>query len=150
MLAKLLELRPLHAVRSSFDLDDTEGVLLVDASNAFNSLNRAVALHNIHQLCLSFASILINTYRSAVVLYTSGDILFSEEGTTQGDPLPMPMYSLATLPSSDRLPNTVTQCGMLMICVLVDVLSSCVIGGTASTRLVQGLDTMLMQARPGW
>ena len=36
-----------HAVRSSFDLDDTEGVLLVDVSNAFNSLNHAVALQNI-------------------------------------------------------------------------------------------------------
>ena len=72
-----------HAVRSSFDLDDTEGILLVDASNTFNSLNRAVALHNIRQLCPSFAPILINTYRSAAVLYTGDDILFSEEGTTQ-------------------------------------------------------------------
>ena len=42
-----------HAVRSSFDLDDTEGVLLVDASNAFNSLNRAVTLQNIPQMCPS-------------------------------------------------------------------------------------------------
>ena len=98
-----------HAVRSSFDLDDTEGVLLVDASNAFNSLNCAVALQNICQLCPSFTPILINTYRSAAALYIGGDILFSEEGTTQGDPLAMPMYALATLPLSDRLPNTVTQ-----------------------------------------
>ena len=74
-----------HAVRSSFDLDDTEGVLLVDVSNAFDSL-------------------------SAATLYTSGDILFfSEEGTTRGDPLAMPMCALATLPLSDQLPNTVTQ-----------------------------------------
>ena len=72
-----------HAVRSSYDLDDTEGDLLVDASNAFNSLNPAVALQNIRQLCPSFAPILINTYRSAAALYTDGDILFSEEGTTQ-------------------------------------------------------------------
>ena len=48
-------------MRSSFDLDDTEGVLLVDASNAFNSLNRAVALQNVRQLFPSFAPILINT-----------------------------------------------------------------------------------------
>ena len=42
------------------------------------------------------------------------------------------------------------RCSMLMMCVPVDLLSSCMIGGTASTRLVQGLGTMLMQARPGW
>ena len=98
-----------HAVRSSFDLDDTEGVLLVDASNAFNSLNHAVALHNICQLCPSFAPILINTYRSAAALYTGGDILFSKEGTTQGDPLAMPMYALVTLALRKWLPNAVTQ-----------------------------------------
>ena len=77
----------IHAVRSSFDLDDTEGVLFVDASNAFNSLNHAAVLQKIRQLCPSFAPILLNTYRSAAALYTGGDILFSEEGTTQGDPL---------------------------------------------------------------
>ena len=86
-----------HAVRSSFDFDDPEGVLFVDASNAFNSLNRTVALQNIHQLCLSFAPILLNTYWSAAALYTGGDLLFCEEGTTQGDPLAMPMYALATV-----------------------------------------------------
>ena len=139
------------SVRSSFDLDNIEGVLLVDASNAINSSNRAVALQNIHQLCPSFAPILINTYRSAAALYTGGDILFSEEGTTQGDPLAMPVYALATLLLSDRLPNTVTQVWYADdMCVPVDLLSSCMIGGTISTRLVQGSDTMLVQARPGW
>ena len=90
-----------HAVRSSFLREDTEAVLLIDASNAFNSLNRMVALHNIRQLCPSFAPILINTYRSAAALYIGGDTLLSEEGATQGDPLAMPMYALATLPLSE-------------------------------------------------
>ena len=36
-----------HAVRKVFEEGSTEAVLLVDASNAFNSLNRLVALHNI-------------------------------------------------------------------------------------------------------
>ena len=36
-----------HAVRSTFQDDSTEAVLLVDLTNAFNALNRQVALHNI-------------------------------------------------------------------------------------------------------
>ena len=70
-----------HAVRSSFLREDTEAVLLIDASNAFNSLTHIVTLHNIRQLCPSFAPILINTYRSAAALYIGGDTLLSEEGT---------------------------------------------------------------------
>ena len=49
-----------HAMRSIFDADDTEAVL-IDASNAFNSLNRASALHNISVLCPSIATYAINT-----------------------------------------------------------------------------------------
>ena len=100
-----------HAVRASYNYlhDDTEGVLLVDASNACNSLNRIVVLHNICQICPSFARTLINTYRSPSALYISGDMLYSEEGTTQGDPLAMPMYALAMLPLMSKLPDDVTQ-----------------------------------------
>ena len=36
-----------HAVRSAFELETTEEVLLVDASNVFNNLNRGIALFNI-------------------------------------------------------------------------------------------------------
>ena len=71
-----------HAVQSSFLRDATKGVLLVDASNAFNPLNRKVTLHNIHQICPAFAPILINSYRSAAALYIAGDMLLSKEGTT--------------------------------------------------------------------
>ncbi len=53
-----------HVVRASFESDDNEGVLLVDASNAFNSLNRQVALQNIQRLCPPLTAILINNYRA--------------------------------------------------------------------------------------
>ena len=36
-----------HAMRSIFEFDETEAVLLVDARNAFNNLNRAISLLNI-------------------------------------------------------------------------------------------------------
>ena len=53
-----------HAVKTIFNSSDTEAVLLVDTTNAFNSLNRQVALHNIRRLCPPLATILINTYRA--------------------------------------------------------------------------------------
>ena len=51
-----------HAIRESFQDDDTEAVLLLDATNAFHTLNRQVALCNISQLCPSLATISINMY----------------------------------------------------------------------------------------
>jgi len=99
----------IHSVRSLFACSDCDAILLVDASNAFNSLNRIVALHNIRQLCPPFATLLINTYRSPASLFISGDVLMSEEGTTQGDPLAMPMYALATIPLLKQLPTDVEQ-----------------------------------------
>jgi len=93
-----------HAVRRVFEDENTEAVLLVDASSAFNSLNHLVALHNVRQVSPPLATILINTYRSPASLLVSGEVILSEEGTTQGDPLAMTMYALATIPLMDRLP----------------------------------------------
>ena len=53
-----------HSVREHFQESNTEAALLVDASNAFNSLNRMTALHNVRHLCPSFSTILINSYRA--------------------------------------------------------------------------------------
>ena len=87
-----------HAMRTIFCDDSTEAVLLVDASNAFNCLNRQVALHNIQTLCPPLANILINTYRKNIPLFIDGRHIFSSEGTTQGDPLAMAMYSVSVTP----------------------------------------------------
>ena len=39
-----------------------------------------------------------NTYRNAVALFIDGNTLWSLEGTTQGDPLAMPMYAISLGP----------------------------------------------------
>ena len=75
-----------HPVRESFQQEATEAVLLVDASNAFNSLNRQTALHNIRRPCPSIANILVNSHREPTELFVDDDVLYSKEGTTQGDP----------------------------------------------------------------
>ena len=86
-------------MKTIFDDDDTDAVILVDASNAFNSLNRQVALHNVQIICPNFANILINTYRkpSRMIIFGAPDVL-SIEGTTQGDNLAMSFYALGTDP----------------------------------------------------
>ena len=55
----------IHAMRTIFEDEQCEAVILVDASNAFNALNRNVALNNVQYTCPHFATILINTYRKA-------------------------------------------------------------------------------------
>ena len=70
-------------------------VLLVDANDAFDRINRQAALHNINIICPSFSTILHNTYGMPIRLFITGEgELSSTEGTTQGDPLAMAMYML--------------------------------------------------------
>ena len=76
----------IHSMRDIFTDKASDAVILVDADNAFNKLNRAVALHNMQYICLPFATILINTYRIPARLFIStGGEIQSAEGTTQGD-----------------------------------------------------------------
>jgi len=93
-----------HAMNSLFQHNETNAVLLVDVSNAFNTLNCAAALHNIRVLCPALAIFAINTHRAPVGLFvTGGRELISAAGTTQGDPLAMCMYALSLQPLISRL-----------------------------------------------
>ena len=82
-----------------FNDDNTEDILLIDAENAFNSINRKVMLHNLKLICP-----VITTYISTCYIYparlfiTSGGELFSKEGTTKGDPTTVGAYALGILP----------------------------------------------------
>ena len=51
----------IHSMRDIFNKEACDAVILVDAENAFNKLNRRVALHNIQYICPPFATVLINT-----------------------------------------------------------------------------------------
>ena len=78
----------IHAMAEVFSDPATEGVLLADATNAFNSLNREVALRNVQHLCPSLAQLTTNTYQQPANLHVAEEVISSEEGTTQGVPLP--------------------------------------------------------------
>ena len=98
-----------HAIEQLFAADDTEAMILVDATNAFNLLNRQVTLLNCDKTCPAMAHIIINTYCNNSHLFVEGQCLLSEEGTTQGDPLAMAMYAIGTLPMIHHLDGIVKQ-----------------------------------------
>ena len=88
-----------QAMHTIFEADDTDAVSLIDASNAFNTLNRAAALDNIRILCPMIVVYAINTYRQPARLFIlGGREILSAEGTTQRDPLAMALYALSIQP----------------------------------------------------
>ena len=96
----------IHAMRDVFNNDDTEAMILVDAKNAFNSLNRTASLQNMPVICPEFSTYLINTYREPARLYitgSNGQYILSKEGSTQGDNCAMSMYGCSTRPLVDYL-----------------------------------------------
>ena len=60
-------------------------------------------------LCLTLATPLINFYGAPSNLYMDGNIILSQEGTTLGDPLAMPMYALATIPLIKNLKTKIPE-----------------------------------------
>ena len=55
------------AIRAMYDISNdehSEEVVLVDAENAFNSINRNVMLHNISLLCPTISTYVSNCYQS--------------------------------------------------------------------------------------
>ena len=85
-------------IESCLEDDTSDCILMMDASNALNSLNWQTTMHNVLHLCPALAKMIINCYRQATDLMMSGSVLLSEEGTTQGDPLAMPFYTQAKVP----------------------------------------------------
>ena len=90
-------------MKDLLESEETEGVLLVDAKNAFNCLNRDAAIWNINVLCPALGPVVANTYRSSIDMFIGGEKILSTEGTTQGDPLSMAIYSVAITPLIRRV-----------------------------------------------
>ena len=64
----------IHAIRAIFEQEDTEAVMLVDASNAFNSINRKAFLHNAKVICPSIATFTENCYSTPSRLFVIGGL----------------------------------------------------------------------------
>ena len=56
--------------------EGTDGILLIDASDAFNQMNRSAALHSIQIMCKEMAFDVINTYRSPSSLFICGEVKY--------------------------------------------------------------------------
>ena len=106
----------IHSLRKELEKPETEAILLIDAENSFNSLNRELALKNVEIFCPALHHSLANSYKHPSNLYVNNTVLTSTEGTTQGDPLAMAMYGIRIVPLIELLqkPN-VTQNGTKMM-----------------------------------
>ena len=89
---------------------DPFAVLLADATNGFNELNRKAMLWTVRHLWPAGARFAFNCYRhhATLVCRKGGNSancyrLYSKEGVTQGDPLAMVLYGLAMVPLSKQL-----------------------------------------------
>ena len=88
-----------HAMPDSFSEENTEAVLLIDAENAFNSINRKVMFHNMKFLCPLISTYIFNCYAAPARLFIfGGGEILSKEGITQSDPTSMGDYALGILP----------------------------------------------------
>ena len=63
-------------------------------------------MQNVRHLCPAMTPIVINTYHHPARLFVGGKSILSSEGTTQGDPIAMPMYALGVVPLMQSVTTT--------------------------------------------
>ena len=88
----------IHALRNIFQDMDTDAVLLIDADNAFNHLNRTVALHNIQYTYPPLATIALNFYCTPSRLFVNGGM--ERKAPPKAAPFPWPYTHSALFPQS--------------------------------------------------
>ena len=131
----------IHAMEKIFKEESTEAVLLVDAANAFNSINRKVFLHNISILCPAISTFVPNCYTTPARLFVIGGTeIRSNEGTTQGDPVAMAIYAIGITPLIMMMIELVTtRCDDIKMIAFADDFSA--VGKLVS--LIQWWTTLL-------
>ncbi|KAL7503120.1 hypothetical protein ACHAXN_000965, partial [Cyclotella atomus] len=86
-----------------------KGVMLVDATNGFNELNRYSMLWNVRHRWSKGSRLAFNCYRHfniCIVREGTGNpawVIEGEEGLSQGDPLAMVLYGVALMPLAEHL-----------------------------------------------
>ena len=71
-------------MKEVFQHEESDAALLVDAANAFNSVNRRTMLHNIKIVCPAISTYVTNCYnRPARLFVLGGKEITSREGRTQ-------------------------------------------------------------------
>ena len=94
----------IHAKHRLFESNRTEAIVMVDAENVFNWINRKALLHNIEYLFPVNATLIYNCFAISARLFIIGrKELRLRKGTTQGDPTVMAVYALGWTPSLDHL-----------------------------------------------
>ena len=74
-----------------------DAVLLIDAENAFNTLNRKLALKNIENTCPFLLTAIKNSYSNPSKLFVNKKPSALKKGQPRGKPLAMAMYGLAII-----------------------------------------------------
>ena len=125
-------------MKGMFQHEKSDTVILVDASNAFNNLNRKVFLHNIKTYCPETAIYLNNCYSVPARLFVSGNLeLTSHEDSTKGDPLGVTIYDIGITSILDKMLVAMQNDHNKMMGLADDVTAS---GNLEALKLVGQLD----------
>ena len=100
-----------------FKAQGTEAVLLIDATNTFNTVNRKALLHNVKVICPAISTYVNNCCSLPSRLFVIGGAeITSEEGTTQSYSTAMAMYAITIIPLimmllelTEKFPNKQTK-----------------------------------------